>query len=294
MISTNYVGTINNDIINLNASTLNNTIDISQGGTDTATGGSGNDIFLLGAAFGADDSINGGAGNDTLFLQGNYTTQVTLAATTLTNVETIVLAAGTSYNLALNDATIAAGTNLTVNASALTSSNTATISAASETNGAVTFLGGAGNDVFTGGSGNDTLIGNAGADILSGGLGVDTFVYRAASDSAFLLSGKKVLTSGADTINSFVAGSDIIDLSAFGFGGTSAASMIVQSTSRFTSSVSGNNTFFGTSGVVVEYSGGSARVYVDVNGDGRLGTGDGMIQLSSVANNSLTASSFKF
>jgi Ca2+-binding RTX toxin-like protein len=55
-------------------------------------------------------------------------------------------------------------------------------------------LGGAGNDVLNGGAGNDVLFGEAGADI---------FVFERGT--------------GGDVIGDFVAGTDRIDLSAFGF-----------------------------------------------------------------------------
>ena len=271
-----------------------NTIDISQGGNDTVIGGSGNDTIILGATLTADDSIDGGAGSDTVTLQGNYATRVTFNAATLTNVETLVLGAGFSYNLATNDRNIASGGRLTIDASALASINTATVTAAAELDGAVSFIGGAGNDTFTGGSGDDIFIGGLGADVLSGRGGADVFVYRSAEESAFRTSGTNIVTSGADTIVSFVAGADVIDLSAFGFSG-GAASLLVRSTTGISNTTATAAGFFGTAGVAIEYSStGSGRIYIDANRDGNLGAGDGMTQLFSVTNNSLTASSFKF
>ncbi len=66
--------------------------------------------------------------------------------------------------------------------------------------------GGLGNDVLIGGAGNDTLIGSVGLDTLQGGLGNDVFVFASA-------------LHGVDTIQDFVPGTDILRVSATGFGG---------------------------------------------------------------------------
>ncbi len=66
--------------------------------------------------------------------------------------------------------------------------------------------GGLGNDVLIGGDGNDTLIGSVGLDTLQGGLGNDVFVFASA-------------LHGVDTIQDFVPGTDILRVSASGFGG---------------------------------------------------------------------------
>ncbi len=64
--------------------------------------------------------------------------------------------------------------------------------------------GGAGNDRLDGGWCRDTLDGGEGDDMLTGGRGDDTFVFAE--------------NSGADIVTDFDAGSDVIDLSALGFG----------------------------------------------------------------------------
>ncbi len=66
--------------------------------------------------------------------------------------------------------------------------------------------GGLGNDVLIGGDGNDTLIGSVGLDTLRGGLGNDVFVLTSS-------------LHGLDTIQDFVPGTDILQVSAVGFGG---------------------------------------------------------------------------
>jgi uncharacterized surface protein with fasciclin (FAS1) repeats len=67
--------------------------------------------------------------------------------------------------------------------------------------------GGDGDDRLLGGQGNDIIDGGAGDDMLRGGQGNDVFVFDGMSDS--------------DTIRGFRDGSDLIDLTAFGFTGFS-------------------------------------------------------------------------
>lgn len=73
--------------------------------------------------------------------------------------------------------------------------------------------GGRGNDTLIGGSGNDHLVGLAGDDRIEGGAGNDLLVGLAGVDT-FVFSG----TPGSDTILTYEAGVDRIDLSAYGIG----------------------------------------------------------------------------
>lgn len=59
-------------------------------------------------------------------------------------------------------------------------------------------MGGDGNDTLIGGGGVDTMIGGAGDDVMRGGAGVDTFVFGASS--------------GTDTVEAFVRGTDILQI----------------------------------------------------------------------------------
>ncbi|WP_299414655.1 calcium-binding protein [uncultured Sulfitobacter sp.] len=68
-------------------------------------------------------------------------------------------------------------------------------------------IGGNGADKLRGANGNDTLNGGLGADTLNGGAGNDVFEFTYVSH----LTGP---TGAMETIESFVSGSDIIDLSA--------------------------------------------------------------------------------
>ncbi len=182
-------------------------------GIDTLIGGAGADGFLFGEGgrFTAADQVDGRGGSDQLALRGNYS--VTFAATTVLNVETIVLMSASdagaaaeapayAYGLVLNEGTVAAGQTLTVNAGQLRSGEQATIDGAAETNGILRLIGGQGIDTLIGGAGNDILFGGNGADRLTGGAGNDRFVYTGVAQSA---------TTAVDTVVDFRVG-DLIDL----------------------------------------------------------------------------------
>ncbi|WP_157089327.1 DUF4347 domain-containing protein, partial [Oceanibaculum pacificum] len=178
-------------------------------GEDTSVLGGGNDTIIAGAGDGirnvltASDIIDGGIGDDTLLIQAAQT--VTFNATTLTNVETIEITAGTQ-NITTNDATVAAGKILTVDASA--SPNTLYWVGTAETDGAFlitggegsdTAYGGAGDDTLSGVEGNDRLYGNAGTDSLDGGAGNDTAYGGAGDDTLSGVEGNDRLYGNAGT-----------------------------------------------------------------------------------------------
>jgi Ca2+-binding RTX toxin-like protein len=185
--------------------TGNNGADILRlngGGDDTASGGDGNDSFLVGGALTAADTINGGAGIDTVNLDGNYAALI-LGSLTVTNIENLWLTSGKSYNITSDDGNVAAGQTLNVLGQTLGSGNSVVFNGSAETNGAFAMQGGAGSDTLTGGAGNDILTGNAGADILTGNAGADRFVYTGVTQST---------SSTYDTIDGYVAASDLIDV----------------------------------------------------------------------------------
>ncbi len=69
-----------------------------------------------------------------------------------------------------------------------------------------TLRGGSSADVLSGGVGNDLLVGGASGDRLTGGDGADRFRYDSAKE-------------GKDTIGDFLAGTDLLEIRAAGFGG---------------------------------------------------------------------------
>jgi serralysin len=117
--------------------------------------------------------------------------------------------------------------------------------------GADILYGGVGLDVLYGGAGNDTLVGGMGRDTMFGGSGADVFVFNTASES---LGG-----TNRDTIADFEVGIDKIDISA------------LHDDLVFVSQ------FSGTAGEV-RYAALTARIMVDVDGDG---VADFSIQLGS-------------
>ncbi|HZF44523.1 MAG TPA: M10 family metallopeptidase C-terminal domain-containing protein [Sphingomonadaceae bacterium] len=196
-------------------------------GTDHYTGGAGNDVFLFrNSAFNGNDRIDGGGGSvDQLGLQGNYSgaNALVLGASTLTNVEGIVLLSGRderfgrdtgesySYEVTSNDANVAAGQLFTVDGGSLAANETLFFNGAAETDGNFRLFGGLGNDVLIGGAGNDSIRGGAGDDRLSGGAGVDTLTGGSGSD--IFVFADASYRNGNDTITDFVIGTDRIDLS---------------------------------------------------------------------------------
>jgi Ca2+-binding RTX toxin-like protein len=172
---------------NLTGGQDGDTFNLIQGGEDTVHGGSGNDTITVGASFDAGDQIDGGTGNDSVELNGDYSAGLTFGAATMTNVETLSLAAGHSYNLTTNDANVASGQTLTVDASALAAADTLTFHGSAETNGYFAIAGGAGNDTVTLGS-RAVLAGST----LNGGAGTDTLVLNGDFSSALTFSASTI------------------------------------------------------------------------------------------------------
>lgn len=69
-----------------------------------------------------------------------------------------------------------------------------------------------GDDVTDGGAGDDRIFGNSGLDTITGGAGDDILTSQQSADT-FMFG----LGSGIDTITDFAVGTDIIDISAYGF-----------------------------------------------------------------------------
>jgi Ca2+-binding RTX toxin-like protein len=196
---TNFIGTSGNDT--LNGTSGDDTFDMSQGGNDSVAALAGNDIIGMGAKLTALDAIDGGDDSDTLTLAGNYykANAVTFSATTVTNIETIVVSAGSNYRLTSHDGTVAAGKTLTLDSSALGSSNRFNFDGSAESDGTFVVIGGAGKDFVTGGALNDTIstgggndklfLGSGGDDTASGGDGDDHIIVKGALTAADHIDG---------------------------------------------------------------------------------------------------------
>ena len=154
---------------------------VAGSGNDTLKGDEGNDDFDLGANLNAADKIDGGVGTDELTLSGDYSAGVVFGATTVVNIESIIVQDGGSYNLKL--ANITNALELAVDGTALTGSNALILDGSLETANSLIATGGAGNDALIGGGGTDTLDGGEGDDTLNGGANSDVLKGGAGADS---------------------------------------------------------------------------------------------------------------
>lgn len=181
----------------------------ARAGNDSLTGGTGNDQFFGGSGA---DTINGGAGTDTASYANDGNEFVNAKP---------LSGRGVTANLATGRATDNWGdTDTLVGIENLEGSSLAD-----------TLTGSTGANVLSGGAGNDTLIGGTGQDTLTGGEGSDRFVFSALADST---------TAASDLITDFVAGQDLIDLSALDANTANAAgtndafTAVIAATANFT------------------------------------------------------------
>ena len=189
----------------LSGGSQSDTFDLSRTTTANAFGGGGNDTFTVtSAAMIANGLIDGGTGTNTLVLNGDFSTQTAITASTVENIETLQLQGAThSYNLTFADAITTA---LTVDASAAAN---LTFSGAGDTSTAFTITGSAGDDTITGGNKGDTITGGGGADIFSYTSvsqsntvnGYDTITDLAAADSIHITGGVPTFFAAGNEAN---------------------------------------------------------------------------------------------
>ncbi|WP_311198555.1 immunoglobulin-like domain-containing protein, partial [Pseudomonas frederiksbergensis] len=174
---------------NINPNDLANSIightEATLPGSDTVSGGNGNDIL-----FGDLVSFNGIAGEGYQAMQAFVAQQtgVDVSKVTTSNVHQFITEHYTAFDVSGahdgNDTLLGGAGNDILFGSG----------------GNDTLDGGKGNDILLGGTGNDTLMGGSGNDILIGGSGADTFVWKAGD-------------TGSDVIKDFKASEgDRIDL----------------------------------------------------------------------------------
>jgi Ca2+-binding RTX toxin-like protein len=206
--------------VNASALTGTNSIHVTANtvtganGTDTLTGGAGNDTFVFSTTVGleAADTVVGGAGTaDTISLTA--TAAVTANLTGVRTVERVVTTGnGGDVSITVgSDDVLAASATLTVDASTITNNafdlayNGSAITTGTKiqnvtgTTGDDTIAGGAGNDVIVGGDGADSITGGAGIDNLSGGAGADIFVVATTGTGFTGLSSAETISGGAGT-----------------------------------------------------------------------------------------------
>ncbi|HEX8481468.1 MAG TPA: Ig-like domain-containing protein [Allosphingosinicella sp.] len=166
---------------------------LDQGGTDSARGLGGHDIFYFGGAYGEGDFVDAGEGDDTLVLQGDYAGGLVLRGNIL-GLEAISFLAGSntafgasgealnSYAIVTDDAAFRAGARARINGSALLAGENLSFDGSAETNASFLIYGGRGTDDLTGGAGNDIFFFDSGrfaaGDTVTGGQGYDGLFLR--------------------------------------------------------------------------------------------------------------------
>lgn len=168
-------------------------------GNDVIGGGAGNDLLDGGSG---DDEMLGGIGDDRYVVDSIGDKVIELAGE---GVDTVT----SSVNYTLTDNV----ENLTLAGAAVSGTGNDLDNIIIGNALANVLIGGAGNDRLFGDDGNDRLVGGDGRDFLTGGSGADVFVAEKNSVKSTGKSG----SFSTDTITDFVAGTDKIDLSAFGF-----------------------------------------------------------------------------
>jgi VCBS repeat-containing protein len=189
------VGDENDNVIT--GSSGNETFLLQQGGTDTASGLAGADIFYFGGSMVAASTVDGGSGyhTDTIILQGDYSGGLVLGANVV-GIERISLLAGSnttfgasgldinSYSITTHNSNFAASVRAEIDGSALLAGENLTVNGSAETDAPFHIFGGRGTDHLAGGAQNDALVFFSGrfapGDTVNGGGGWDAlFLYGA-------------------------------------------------------------------------------------------------------------------
>jgi len=191
-----------------------------------------------------DNVLQGGAGNDVLIGGSNGAGGDTASYANATAGVTVKLATASAQN------TVGAGKDTLSGLENVTGSVFG--DRLTGTTGNNVLIGLAGDDELNGEAGADTLVGGAGFDTLTGGSGADAFAFGFA-------------TEGIDTVRDFVSGTDLLQISAGGFGnGLLADSAVTLATAAdyATASTSGTNGAF-----IFDNAGADAgTVFWDANG----------------------------
>ena len=190
--------------------------DISQGGSDIATGGNGNEVFFAGATgWDATDQLNGGAGFDYIYSETSANVNITFGANSLIGIEEISVSEHFdlgSFTFVMNDANVASGQSMFIHGF-LGAANPLSVNGSAETDGQYTITGGGANDTLIGGALGDTLNGAGGTDTLTGGGGGNSLTGGAGGDSFVFSTASQSTSTTRDTITDLDASADKIDLS---------------------------------------------------------------------------------
>jgi Ca2+-binding RTX toxin-like protein len=181
---------------NITGEAGNDFLFLQDGGTDAASGRSGNDVFLFGATLTSADSADGGAGTDQLAIQGDYSGAGALTlGGGIIGIESFAILPGNDirfgdpgtnfydYDITTVDANVAAGIQVIVDANRLRAGEDFTFNGSAESDGGFFVWGGGGVDTLTGGAMTDVFYfgenGQWGAsDVVNGGGGTDQLGFR--------------------------------------------------------------------------------------------------------------------
>jgi Ca2+-binding RTX toxin-like protein len=280
----------------------------------TVVGGGGADTIVLGDFTNAltvntgTISITGGTGVDALTFTASLSAATVVGGT---GADTITLADG-GNTLTVNDATV----SITGGTGADVLTFTASLSAATVVGGggadtialgnftnAITVGSTGGTVVVTGGTGADTIVitggastvtGGAGADVMTGGAGADVFSFSSGHGNTTTTIDEIVnlLTSGADTIKTGVAGNNGVNYAELGLvdngaGLASLATLVTAADAAFVGLNAGATQFvIAENGTTDAGNGGGGQaattfsyLIIDWNGDN---TADQAIKLTGV------------
>jgi Ca2+-binding RTX toxin-like protein len=191
-VAHDFRGNAGNNVVSGGAG--NDFLRLHDGGTDTAIGGLGNDVFLFGGTLTSADSIDGGAGIDQIAIQGNYSGGLTFGSNVV-GIENLAILPGNDtrfgdpgtnlydYVLTATNAMVAAGVQLVVDANRLRPGEDFTFDGSAETDGSFFIYGGGGVDTLTGGANKDVFIFGGqnqwgASDVVTGGAGTDQLALR--------------------------------------------------------------------------------------------------------------------
>lgn len=187
---------------------------LNQNNDDDVSAGGGDDTITIGQ-FTTGHTIDGGDGYDILQITGaNGSDELTLTATTMTNIEKVVALIDNTVRFRIDDATVAAGETLEVDGTAVTGHNFSFYADSTEHDGHLLVRSGGLTGTITGGDLSDTIImqahsssytvrGDGDADDITLNTGSETLQYVGAGDST---------STGRDVIHGFNADVDKIDL----------------------------------------------------------------------------------
>ena len=171
--------------------TANDIAVTTDAGSDTVVAGSGDNNISTGAAddsirfadanFTSADTVDGGLGANEIRIT-DAAAVVDADFTSVTNVQTLFLAADAAQSATLGANAQAAGIATVDATSAVTGTSNVTVDASAYTV-AITINTGAGADTISSGTGNDTISSGAGADIITSGAGNDSILAGDGADS---------------------------------------------------------------------------------------------------------------